>query len=272
MQLLDAHPNARIFLEHTVYDAVTTDGAIVSVDARHARSGWETRLSAPLWIDCSGKCILGLLSGAETLFGRECRAEYNESLAPKRADNMHHGNTVFFRTGMADSPVSFPTVPWATEVAKDYSNLGGQLITAGQENGPGPVVVPPGHVPDPADTHRMRKPDTHFWEYGQWLDPYTQGEHIRDHLLRAIYGTFSNVKTMEPEKYANLNLDHVAFVAGQGGFRRYKGDYVLSEPDVRTHKPFPDAVVQNGLAFCLHYPGHRKYDFRLGHWAWDEWD
>lgn len=272
IQLLDAHPNARIFLEHTVYDAVTTDGAIVSVDARHARSGWETRLSAPLWIDCSGKCILGLLSGAETLFGRECRAEYNESLAPKRADNMHHGNTVFFRTGMADSPVSFPTVPWATEVAKDYSNLGGQLITAGQENGPGPVVVPPGHVPDPADTHRMRKPDTHFWEYGQWLDPYTQGEHIRDHLLRAIYGTFSNVKTMEPEKYANLNLDHVAFVAGQGGFRRYKGDYVLSEPDVRTHKPFPDAVVQNGLAFCLHYPGHRKYDFRLGHWAWDEWD
>lgn len=52
----------------------------------------------------------------------------------------------------------------------------------------------------------MKGPLTHFWEYGQWLDPYTQGEHIRDHLLRAIYGTFLNVKTMDPEKYANLEL------------------------------------------------------------------
>jgi hypothetical protein len=118
----------------------------------------------------------------------------------------------------------------------------------------------------------MKGPLTHFWEYGQSLDPYTQGEHIRDHLLRAIYGTFSNVKTMEPDTYANLKLDWVAFVAAQGEFRRYKGDYILTENDVRTHKAFPDAVVQNGGAFCLHYPGDKKYDFRLKDWEWDERD
>jgi hypothetical protein len=111
----------------------------------------------------------------------------------------------------------------------------------------------------------------------RWLDQLkyadtAQGEFIRDHILRAIYGTFSNVKTMEPERYANLEFDHVAFVAGQGEFRRYRGDYVLSESDIRAHKSFPDAVVQNGSAFCLHYPGHEKYDFRLKHWVWDERD
>ena len=268
-RLLKETGNATIFFEYTVYNTTVVASRICSIDARRARTGREIRISAPLYIDCSGKCALGLLSGAETLFGRECQAAYGESLAPKRADNMHHGNTLFFRTGMADSPRPFPNVPWASEIAKDYSNLGGQLITPGRENGPGPRI---NHQPDPFVIRRMKKPNTHYWEYGQWLDPYTQGEHIRDHLLRAVYGTFANVKSLEPEKYANLQFEHVAFVAGQGEFRRYKGDHVLSEPDVREHKSFPDAVVKNGAAFCLHYPGDKKYEFRLKHWVWDERD
>lgn len=271
-RLLDELPNATVLLEHTVYNTVVNNRQLISIDARHARTGREIRLSAPIYIDCSGKCILGLLSGAETLFGRECRAEYSESLAPKRGDNMHHGNTVFFRTGMAESPIAFPEVPWAGEVAKDFSYLGGQIVTPGRDNGPGPRPVPRHYSPDPTVIRRMTRPNTHYWEYGQWLDPYTQGEHIRDHLLRAIYGSFSNVKNLEPEKYANLYFEHVAFVAGQGEFRRYKGDHVLSETDIRGRVHVPDAVVQNGTAFCLHYPGHQKYDFRLKHWVWDERD
>ena len=97
--------------------------------------------------------------------------------------------------------------------------------------------------PDPKLRRRMTNPLTHFWEYGQWLDPYTNGECIRDHLLRAIYGTFSNVKRLEPETYANLELDWVAYVPAQGEYRRYVGDYTLTEIDIRTHKDFPDAVV-----------------------------
>ncbi|KAJ5971188.1 uncharacterized protein N7479_001106 [Penicillium vulpinum] len=272
IQLLNADPNVTVFLEHTVYGTVTVDSTIVSVLARHARSGREIRISAPVFIDCTGKCILGLHSGAETMFGQESQAEYGESLAPTSRDNMHHGNTTFFRTRMADSPVPFPSVPWAIEVSKDFSDLRGQLRTPGRENGPGPVVVPPGHVPDPTIRQRMKGPLTHFWEYGQWLDPYTKAEHIRDHLLRAIYGTFSNVKTIEPQTYANLEFDWVAYVPAQGEFQRYKGDYVLTETDIRTHKKYPDAVVKNGGAFCLHYPGDEKYDFRLKFWEWDERD
>ncbi|KAJ3945882.1 uncharacterized protein N0V96_004229 [Colletotrichum fioriniae] len=119
---------------------------------------------------------------------------------------------------------------------------------------------------------KMKGPLNHFWEYGQWLDPYTNGEHIRDHLLRAIYGTFHNVKEMEPETYANLEFDWVAFVAAQGEFKKYMGDHILTETDIRDHRIFPDAVVQNAGAFCLHYPGNKKYDFRLQAWEWDERD
>lgn len=95
---------------------------------------------------------------------------------------------------------------------------------------------------------------------------------FRDHLLRAVYGTFSNVKNLEPETYANLALDWVAFVPAQGEFRRYKGAYLLTENDIREHRRFNDTVAWNSGAFCLHYPGHEKYDFRLRDWKWDTRD
>jgi hypothetical protein len=252
LQLLDAEPNVKVFLNYTMFDAVVKDSTILSVDARHGRTGREIRLSAPIFIDCSGKAIIGLHSGAETLFGQESKGDYGETLAPTDGDEMHHGNTVFFRTRMSDSPVSFPNVPWATEVAKDFSDLRGQLTRPGFENGEGPLIGPPNQGLGPDARRRMNGPLTHYWEYGQWLDDYANGEHIRDYLLRAIYGTFSNVKTVEPEKYANLELEWVAFVAAQGEFKRYRGDHILSEKDIREHKPFLDAVVQNDGAFCLH--------------------
>lgn len=272
MQLLDAESEATVFLEHTVYNTGTSGSAVTSIDARHARSGREIRLSAPIYIDCSGKAILGIYSGAETLFGQESQAEYGESLAPTHGDEMHHGNTLFFRTRMADSPITFPHVPWATQVAKNFSDLGGQLITPGIENGPGPKIIARNRAPDPTINPRMRRPNTHFWEYGQWLDPYKQAEHIRDHLLCALYGTFSNVKTVEPDTFANLEFDWVAHVPGQGEFRRYKGQHVLTETDTRSYRVFKDAVVKNDGAFCLHYPDKEKYDFRLKHWIYDERD
>lgn len=269
--LLAKEPNATVVLEHRVYHATAVDGRIVSVDARDAVSGRESRYCAPTFIDCSGTAILGLLVGAQTRYGQEAQAEFNESLAPEHGDDMHHGNTVFFRTRMADTPVPFPDVPWALSVAKDYADLRGQLTKPGVENGPGPVAGAQ-KVPDPAVRRRMTHPLTHFWEYGQWLDPYTQGEQIRDHLLCAIYGTFANVKRLEPDTYANLELDWVAYVPAQGEYRRYVGDYTLTENDIRSHTDFPDAVVQNSGAFCLHYPGDEKYDFRLKHWVWDTRD
>jgi len=279
-QILESEPNVAIYLERRVF-AVATDGArIVSIDVREARTGEELRLTAPVFIDCTGTAILGLLAGAETLEGQEAKSEFNESHAPEHRDAMHHGNTVFFRTRMAEEPRPFPEVPWAVEVAGDYANLSGQLERPGFENNPGPAV---GENPqteaflfstpaNPGANPFAKFPATHYWEYGQWLDLYTEGEHIRDHLLRALYGTFSNVKRMEPETYLNLEFDWVAFVAAQGEFKRYRGDYILTENDIREHTEFPDAIVRNDGAFCLHYPKQPEedgYDFRLKQWIWD---
>ena len=278
LSLLEAEPTASVFLEHRITAARKQGDRIVSVDAVQARGGHERRFTGRMFIDTSGVAMLGVLVGAETLFGREARSEFNEPYAPEKADNMHHGNTLFFRTRMADHPVPFPETPWATEVSKDYANLSGQLPRPGLENGSGPAV---GANPDtpafqfsetPSQAWMMQFPATHFWEYGQWLDPYTSGELVRDYLMRALYGTFSNVKTLEPELYANLEFDWMAYVAAQGEFRRYRGDYVLTENDIRDHTRFNDMLIANDGSFCIHCawePGEGKYDFRLKDWIFD---
>ncbi len=296
-KVLEAEPAVSLFLSHRVVGAATDGPRIVSVDTRAARTGRDTRLRAPVFVDATGTALLGLYCGARTLFGQESRAEYGEPLAPRKRIEAHHGHTVFFRTRESDGPVAFPDVPWARAVAGRFARLTGQLARPGVDNVSGPIAgrgplaafartgekgAPyratvgkvmrrlPERLRARLTMHRF--PATHFWEYGQWLDPYTHGEHIRDHLLRAIYGTFSNVKRREPVTHANLELDWVAHVAGQGEFRRYLGDHVLTENDIRGHTEFRDAVVENSGAFCLHHAGNRRYDFRLKGWTWDTRD
>jgi hypothetical protein len=278
LSLLKAEPTATVFLEHRIIAADRQGDRIVSVDAVEARGGLERRFKGKMFIDTSGVAMLGVLAGAETMFGREARSEFDEPYAPEVADDMHHGNTLFFRTRMADHAVPFPDVPWATEVSKDYANLSGQLLKSGLENGPGPVAGANPETPtfqfsaDPSQAWMNQFPATHYWEYGQWLDPYTSGELVRDYLMRALYGTFSNVKNLEPEAYANLEFDWMAFVAAQGEFRRYRGDYVLTENDIRNHTRFNDMLIANDGSFCIHCawaPGEGKYDFRLKDWIFD---
>jgi hypothetical protein len=93
--------------------------------------------------------------------------------------------------------------------------------------------------------------------------------------MRALYGTFSNVKRLQPDRYANLEFKWMAHVAAQGEFRRYKGDYVLTENDIRNHTRFNDMLIANDGSFCIHCawkPGEGKYDFRLKDWIFDSRD
>lgn len=273
LSLLEAEPTASVFLHQRIFSAITDGDRIVSVDAVQARGGHERRFTGSMFIDTSGTAMLGVLSGAQTMFGREARADFGEPYAPETADEMHHGNTLFFRTRMADHPMPFPDVPWATEVSKDYANLSGQLVRPGLENGLGPSVGDNPATPEFRFGSRNDLfPATHFWEYGQWLDPYKSGELVRDYLMRALYGTFANVKRLEPEAYANLEFEWMAHVAAQGEFRRYRGDHVLTENDIREHRRFEDELIANDGSFCIHCAWERnegKYDFRLKDWIFD---
>ena len=81
-QQLNAEPHVEIYTEFQVFDLVSDAGTILSVDARHARSGKEIRIAGAQFIDCTGTAILGMLSGAPTMFGIESASEFGESARP----------------------------------------------------------------------------------------------------------------------------------------------------------------------------------------------
>jgi hypothetical protein len=253
-----AEKNLQIFFNMHACTVEKKGTQITTVIASHTITGQRMRFTAPLFVDCTGDGWIGFRAGADYRQGRESYREFNESLAPNEADKQTHGNTVIFKTKQALKPVSFPDVPWATTVSKDYAQMA---------NIPDRKSAPDffyGYQNFGIKIGQKSNRDLdHFWEYGQGLDTLQEAEHIRDHLFRAIYGTFATVKTKYPEA-ANLQLDWVGHIAARGESRRFIGDYTLNQNDAATGRIFPDAAFMSPKGFfCLHYI-QSEYNFRGG--------
>ena len=219
------YDNIKIFLNWRAYTANTSNGIITSIDARQTATGERMRFSAPLFADCTGDGWIGYWAGAEYMYGREDSATFNENWAehgelwsPAEADNRVMGSSVLWRTYDAGIPVSFPEVPWAMEVADDYSATTG----------------------------------TWKWEFSRNdLHQVDDAEYIRDHMLKAIYGSFSNAK--KDEGNANLGLEWVGYLVGKRESRRLKGDYIYTFNDEKNMTEFPDAVAMETRTVDVHY-------------------
>ncbi|MBN2666770.1 MAG: FAD-dependent oxidoreductase [Bacteroidales bacterium] len=219
------YDNIKIFLNWRAYTANTTDGIITSIDARQTATGERMRFSAPLFSDCTGDGWIGYWAGAGYMYGREDSATYNENWAehgelwsPAEADNKVMGSSVLWRTYDAGIPVSFPDVPWAMDVAGDYSATTG----------------------------------TWKWEFSRNdLHQIEDAEYIRDHMLKAIYGSFSNAK--KKAENVNLGLEWVGYLVGKRESRRLKGDYIYTFNDEKNMTEFPDAVAMETRTVDVHY-------------------
>lgn len=227
--------NITVF-ENTRANAVNKSGnKITSVDCFHTHTHKPLRFEAPLFVDATGDGWIGYWAGCEVRMGREARSEFNESLAPEVPDSMTMGNSILWNSVEIENEqnvnpekklqVGWKEVPWALEVAKDYKETRGEW----------------------------------FWEYGLLMNTIYDAEEIRDHILRAVYGNWYNVK--QDPKNANLRLKWMAYVAGRRESRRIMGDYILKESDVINHPDFEDGFVEEVRAIDIHYPKGGKYDF-----------
>lgn len=189
---------------------------IAAVTARQTETGEPARFTAPLFVDATGDGWIGYWAGADYRMGREAAAEFGESMAPAEADRLTLGCSLMWTSMAANTEVPFGPLPWAEPAAQ------GVVATQGEWN----------------------------WEYGLDRDVITEGEAIRDHLLRVIYGSFSLAKR-DPQ-HAERVLDFVPFNLGKRESRRLLGDVILTENDVRNRTPFPDAVATGTWSIDLH--------------------
>jgi len=214
-----AEPNITLLMPWRAEDAGTDPATrrITHVDARHTLTGNCVRLEAPLFIDCTGDGWIGYWAGADYRMGTESSAEFGESLGKPVANAMTMGNSLMWKTKTGATDSVFPPVPWAMDVA------GTSALNGGDWN----------------------------WEYGMQRNTITEAEEIRDHLLRAIYGNFSNLKAIASN--SKLELDWVPFIAGKRESRRLMGDHIVSQTDMVNGVYFEDAVGTTDWGIDLHF-------------------
>lgn len=222
---ITAEPNITLFMPWRAEDAGTDPATkrITHVDARHTLNGQRVRLQADYFIDCTGDGWIGYWAGADYRMGWEASSEFNESLGKPTFTAMTMGNTLMWKTKTGTADSSFPAVPWAMDVA------GTRAVTGGDWD----------------------------WEYGMRKNTIDDAEHIRDHLLRAIYGNFSNAKKLAAN--SKLALDWVPFIAGKRESRRLLGDHIVTQNDMVNGEFFEDAVGTTDWGIDLHYETTTSY-------------
>ncbi len=235
LALVEAEPNLDLFLNTHATDVEMEDAdELEAVLAIHTRTKQRMRFSGRVFIDCTGDGAIGVWAGVEHRHGREPRSMYNETRAPEVGDSHTMGGTLRYATELRAGPVEFQRPAWAYEFG------------ACDDFGP------------------KRHPQIHFggwqWviEYGGMKNTYDDAEHIRDELLRIIWGMWDHVKNECPrlkKEARDYELVWVSHVVGKRESRRLIGDYVMTEHDIGGQTLFPDRVSYGGWGVDLHPPG-----------------
>lgn len=222
--------NIDLFLDWRAYDAKSENNVITHIDARHTATGERIRFTAPYYVDSTGDGWIGFWAGADFSYGRESAATYGEGWdkwgelwSPEEADDFVMGSSVLWQNEKTNEIHTFPQLAWAANIAKDHKAIAGEW----------------------------------YWEFSRNdLHQIHDAEEIRDHMLRAIYGSFANAKILEENK--NYKLQWVSYLVGKRESRRLIGDHVYNFNDVKNKTKFKDAVVEESREVDVHFQTNLK--------------
>ncbi|MBN1248726.1 MAG: FAD-dependent oxidoreductase [Anaerolineae bacterium] len=197
--------------------------------------GWQTTsetwhtVAADLFADCSGDSVLAPLTGAVYRVGREARAEFDEDIEPEQADRKTMGMSCLIQARETDRQQSFLPPAWANvyETCDDLPYRGHDILS------------------------------TNFWwiELGGEQDSIHDTEAVRDELLKVAFGVWDHIKNRGDHGADNWTLEWVGFLPGKRESRRYEGDVIVTQNDVRTEGRFEDLVAYGGWTMDDHHPG-----------------
>lgn len=195
---------------------------------------WHT-VEAKIFADCSGDSILAPLSGAEFRVGREARDEFNESIGPVEADKKTMGMSCLIQAREMPYPQPFIPPAWAYDYPTEDD------------------------IPHEFRSHDVR--ETNFWwiELGGDQDSIHDTEEIRDELLKIAFGIWDHIKNHGDHGAENWTLEWIGFLPGKRESRRYVGDHILTQNDVRAEGRFDDIVAYGGWPMDDHHPAGFRY-------------
>ncbi len=222
-------PNITLLLNCTCNELEMEGDRIRSIRGWQLTTETWHSVEADLFADCSGDSILAPLSGAEFRVGREARAEFGEDIEPEVADARTMGMSCLIQARETDRPQPFIPPAWANVYAtnEDLPHRGHDVLK------------------------------TNFWwiELGGEQDSIHDTEAIRDELLKVAFGVWDHIKNHGDHGAENWVLEWVGFLPGKRESRRYVGDHILTQHDVRAEGRFDDLVAYGGWTMDDHHPG-----------------
>ena len=230
-EMARSEPNIELLMNCSCFDCEMDGARIKSVRGWQMTTQTFHEVHAALFADCSGDSVLAPLTGAEFRVGREARAEFGEDIAPEQADRRTMGMSCMLQAREENRPCEFIPPKWAYKFTRD------DLVH---------------RVPD------MSNPCENFWylELGGDCDSIRDTEMLRDELLKTAYGIWDYVKNApeNKEKNANWRLDWMGILPGKRESRRYVGDYIMTQHDVRAEGRFDDLIAYGGWSMDDHHP------------------
>ncbi len=214
----------KIFLNEAVTDIELNGNKIIAVICTNTLTGQKTRITGTTFADCSGDGVLARKMGCETMYGREAKSEFGETLAPNEAQKLVMGHSIRWHSEKTTDYADFPDINWNLKF-NDDSCLN---CTSGD------------------------------WEQetGFTRDMVDEIEYIRDYGLRAIYSNWSYQKHhfKHKEDFANLKLKWVSPIGGKREGYRIKGDYILTQNDIENKVIHEDATACLTWSIDMHFP------------------
>lgn len=232
-EIVRDEPNIEMFLNASVMDATAKDGHLESVLAWQMTTQTKIQIKAKIFVDSSGDGILIPFSGADYRLGRESSSEFGEDIQPAAADSKTMGLSCLLQTRETDKPCEFIPPEWAYvyETDADLNNR-------------------------PHDLHSHN-----FWwlELGGDMDSIHDAEKIKDELLKCAFGIWDHIKNRGDHGAENWVLEWVGFLPGKRESRRYVGDHIMTQHDIRQEGRFGDLIAYGGWPMDDHHPAGMKH-------------
>ncbi len=239
-----AEKNLDLFLNTYVHGVELTQGTapqgyknqIRSVIGLDTHKGTETRFVGKFFVDCTGHGTVGALSDAEFMMEEQGRMGMSNMWVLKKTDK----------------PSAWPATPWALPLEMGDFPEPKAMEPVGKKNASNMKGYDLGYTPVENAGDYLH--GEWFWESGFNKHPIKDLELIRDHNFRAVYGAVTALRTKGGAKYANYDMQWLAYIGGPRESRRLVGDMILNGEDMVKNIIHPDGCVPTTWDQDLHYP------------------